>query len=93
MAIECKKTTAVFDGDCMVEDAEQLLGWLLTKKQPKVNLKSVGHIHSAVLQVLMACKPEVTIEPQDKQLASWLMPAIQQDVSNEQTIHSGGSEP
>jgi len=76
MPVRFKKTVAVLDGICTVEESEQLLEWLGQHPKGKVNLKQCAHLHSAVLQVLMAVKPELSSPPSDPDMASWLLPAI-----------------
>ncbi len=76
MPVNCKKTVAVLEGVCAVEEAEVLLEWLLAHPRGKVNLKSLQHLHSAVLQVLMALRPPISAPPADPEIAAWLLPAI-----------------
>lgn len=78
MPIEFKKTIAVCTGDCTIEEAENLLGWLLDHPKGKVNLKQCEQLHTAIFQVLMAAKPAVSALPEhdglkDILLASSLM--------------------
>ncbi|WP_025322986.1 hypothetical protein [Deferrisoma camini] len=72
MPITFKKTVAVLEGVCAVEDAEGLLAWLQSHPRGKVNLKRVEHLHTAVLQVLMAASPAISAWPEDPDLAQWL---------------------
>lgn len=72
MAIEYKKSLAVLTDFVGVEDAENLLQWLLKNPKGKINLASCVHIHAANLQVLMAVKPSITVWPVDEQLKRWL---------------------
>ena len=65
MPVTLKKTVAVLKGTCTVEEAERLLEWLVEHPGGKVNLKDCEHLHTAVLQVLMATRPRVSAEPQD----------------------------
>jgi len=76
MSITYKKTVAMMDGVCAVEDAESLWLWLLENPKGKVNLKSCSHIHSAVIQVLMKGQPTVSSWPKDEQLSAWLLPVL-----------------
>ncbi|MER2494306.1 hypothetical protein [Catenovulum sediminis] len=60
--------------DCGAEEAEQLLEWLLANPKGQISLESCSHLHTAVLQVLMAfrpkiCAPSLTM-PLDKLLQS-----------------------
>jgi hypothetical protein len=72
MAIEYKKSLAVFTEFVGVEEAENLLQWLLKNPKGKINLATCEHIHAANLQVLMAIKPLVAVWPADEDLQRWL---------------------
>jgi hypothetical protein len=72
MAIEYKKSLAVFTEFVGVEEAENLLQWLLKNPKGKINLAACEHIHAANLQVLMAIKPIVAAWPADEDLQRWL---------------------
>ena len=72
MAIEYKKSSAVFTEFVGVEEAENLLQWLLKNPKGKINLAACEHIHAANLQVLMAIKPQVAAWPADEDLHRWL---------------------
>jgi hypothetical protein len=76
MPIEFMKSVATLKGVCTVEEAEPLLQWLQDQQRAKVKLKECTHIHTAVLQVLMAAKVMVTLPPEDPDLAKWLIPAL-----------------
>ncbi len=78
MPIEYKKTVAVLSGICTVEEAEELLEWLHAHPGGKVNLKDLEHPHTAVLQVLMALRPSVSVPPQDEAMRAWLLPALEE---------------
>lgn len=72
MAIEFKKTLAVFTEFVGVEEAEALLDWLLKNPKGRINLTDCTHIHASSLQVLMAVKPTIATEPEDEDLAMWI---------------------
>ena len=72
MAIEYKKSLAVFSDFVGVEEAENLLQWLLKNPKGKINLAACAHIHAANLQVLMAVKPQISAWPVDEDLQRWL---------------------
>ncbi|MDQ5908060.1 MAG: hypothetical protein QG599_151 [Pseudomonadota bacterium] len=76
MPVEMMKNVACFKGVCTVEEAEPLLQWLQDQQRAKVKLKECTHLHTAILQVLMAAKVMVTLPPDDPDLARWLMPAL-----------------
>jgi len=72
MSIEYKKTVAIIEGECSVEEAEALLEWILLTPKGKINLKQCEHMHTAVLQVLMALTPSVSVWPDTDSPAFWL---------------------
>jgi len=76
MPVNYRKTVAVLEGVCTVEEAEGLLEWLSQHPRGKVKLKRCEHLHSAILQVLMAIKPPISAPPDDPEMAAWLLPAI-----------------
>ncbi|MEN9597286.1 MAG: hypothetical protein RL236_1720 [Pseudomonadota bacterium] len=76
MAIEYKKAQAVFTDFVDVEEVEMLLEWLLKNPKGKIHLANCTHIHSSSLQVLIAIKPAVVAQPNDVDLAAWLMVAL-----------------
>ncbi len=76
MPVKLKKTVAALEGVCGVEEAETLLGWLTEHPNGKVNLKRCEHLHTAVLQVLMAVGPRVSAWPQDPFLEELLRSSL-----------------
>ncbi len=74
MPISYKKTVAVLEGHCEIEEAETLLAWLLEHPKGRLNLKRLGHPHTAVLQIMMALRPEVSAFPENEEIAAWLQP-------------------
>lgn len=76
MPIHFMKNIACFKGVCAVEEAESLLQWLQDQPRGKIKLKECTHVHTAVLQVLLAARVMVTLPPEDPELAHWLMPAL-----------------
>lgn len=79
MPIKYKKTVAVLEGHCAIEEAETLLAWLLEHPKGKLNLKRLEHPHTAVLQVMMALHPEVSSSPEREEVAKWLQPALNRE--------------
>lgn len=64
MSLNCKVKTVLLQHDCGAEDAEELLAWLLATPKGTVNLKQCSHLHAAVLQVLMRCRPTISVAPE-----------------------------
>lgn len=65
MPIESRKSLATCSGVCSVEEAETLLGWLQDHPKGKLSLKSCEHLHTAVLQVLIAAGRPLKHLPDD----------------------------
>jgi hypothetical protein len=64
----------VLSGECHVEEAETLFG--LIAEAGVVDWSDCRHAHSAVLQVLLSCRPKVVGTPLDPFLAAWVVPAL-----------------
>jgi hypothetical protein len=72
MALRFTKQVAYLEDSCGLDEAEPLLEWLLEHPSGKVNLKTCRGLHTAVLQVLLAAAPTVTVKPVDEEFARWL---------------------
>lgn len=72
MTIRYLKKYAALEGNVSVEDAEALAQWLQKQKAPVVHLGKCEHVHSAVLQVLLALRPKLAVAPADRLLAGVL---------------------
>lgn len=75
MPLTTKVKVAVLEGACAADEAETLLAWLIEKPQGQLNLKQCTHLHTAVLQVMMASGAKISIWPQDQQLCQLLQAA------------------
>ncbi|MDR3514207.1 MAG: hypothetical protein P4M00_00195 [Azospirillaceae bacterium] len=76
----CFGTDAVaFKQDCLVEEALPLLEFLQAHPGAPVNLFACTHLHSAVLQVLMALRPSIVALPGEAFLRRWLTPVFGPD--------------
>ena len=64
MPIKFKKTVAICEGSCTIEEAESLLSWLLDTPKAKINLKKCTDMHTAIYQVMMVFKPVVSALPE-----------------------------
>lgn len=76
MPIAFEGPRAVFSGICGAESAEPLLAWLLEEKNPTVDLAGCRHLHGAVLQVLLAARPEISGTPEDPFLREQVLPLL-----------------
>ena len=68
--------TFLLNGETVCADplgpTETLLDWLREHPKGKVNLKACRALHTAVLQILLAARPGVSVPPADAALARWL---------------------
>jgi len=76
MPLRLAKHTATLAGAVGVDDAEPLAAWVRTTPSPRVNLRGCTHLHTAVLQVLLAAGAHVSAPPEDPFLAAWVVPAL-----------------
>ena len=76
MAIQYKKSKAVFDDVVRVDDAEDLLQWVQKNPAGKADLARCLHLHTATLQVLMAAHMHIAAWPEDEDLKAWLQSAL-----------------
>jgi hypothetical protein len=74
MPIRFTKNVAYLEGECDMDDVEPLLEWFREHPKGKVNLKECQFLHTAVLQILMAVRPAVTVMPADEALSRWMPP-------------------
>jgi len=78
MMIEFQEQRAIFTDVVGVEDAEELLAWLLRTPGARADFQHCTHLHPANLQVLMAAATPVCAWPEDPALAQWLQSALLQ---------------
>ena len=65
MTIDYQEKRVALSGICTVEEAEDLLGWLVKHPQAEVDLSGAEHLHAAVVQALMALAPRLVGQPAD----------------------------
>jgi hypothetical protein len=76
MPLRFGKNTVVFEEDCTVEEALPLLEYFQAHPGARVNLRACTHLHTAVLQVLMAVAPKIAALPTEPFLELWLTPLL-----------------
>ncbi|MCB6179272.1 hypothetical protein LHP98_14200 [Rhodobacter sp. Har01] len=67
---------ARIEGAARVDEAETLVSFLETTADPVVDLGPTNHLHTAVLQVLMAYRPALATLPEDPVLLALLRPLL-----------------
>jgi hypothetical protein len=77
MALNFIENTAVINGASVVEDALPLLEFLRTRDGATLDLGLCTHLHTAVLQVILAARPILAAPPAEAFLARWLLPALE----------------
>jgi hypothetical protein len=68
--------TIILDGRCPVEDAEQLLQLLQAAPAAPLDWTSCSHLHTAVLQVIMAGRPVLVGPCGDLWIEQWAVSNI-----------------
>jgi hypothetical protein len=66
----------VLTGDCPNEEAELLLQMLVAAPGATVDWRQCTNAHAAVIQVLMAARPEFIGPPAGDALARWVQPHV-----------------
>lgn len=76
MPIVYKKQRAVLKDTVDLEVAEDLFAWLQKNPKGSIDLANCTHLHTAVLQVLVALRPTIAIWPKDEALRAWVQPVL-----------------
>ena len=76
MPLRFGKNSVVFEEVCAVEEALPLLEFLHATPGARVNLRACIHMHTAILQVLMAVRPKISALPEEDFLRRWLTPLL-----------------
>lgn len=71
MTISFARNVAKCEGFCQIEEAETLVNWVLKKRKPKLDLANLEHMHTAILQVILAAQIEVSVWPNDDKLNTY----------------------
>jgi hypothetical protein len=71
-----KDQMIVLEGRCPVEDADTLVQLLLSAPSAAVDWRDCDYAHTAVIQVLLAARPELHGPPAAKSLRDWIEPAV-----------------
>ena len=65
-------TTIVLDGHCPVEEAEPLLQFLQATPAACLDWRQCAHLHTAVLQVILAARPQLIGPCGDAWVQRWV---------------------
>jgi hypothetical protein len=66
----------ILDGNCPVEDAEPLLQMLQATPAARLDWSRCGHLHTAVLQVILAARAAPTGPCGDSWVRQWAAPDV-----------------
>jgi hypothetical protein len=69
----------LLEGDCLLEEAEELLRHLLVDPRPAVDWRACTAAHTAVLQVLLAARPALRGPPEGEFLRMFVDAVVQSD--------------
>ncbi len=72
MPLTLEDDLAILSDAVTVEEAEPLWQWLQRCPRGRVDLAAVTHVHTAVLQLLLAARPAVAVPFTDPFLATWI---------------------
>jgi hypothetical protein len=76
MPLEFARSEVTLHGACGAEEALELVEWLAKKRRARVNLGDCTHLHSALLQTLLAFGPAISVPPHEPFLARWIVPLL-----------------
>jgi hypothetical protein len=63
-------------GNCGADDVELLMSGMRLDGSAMVDLSEADHLHTAILQVLLAFRPSITGTPRDSFIRTWLIPVL-----------------
>jgi hypothetical protein len=76
MSVRIERDVIYLEGDCGVEDAEPLASALDGGIDRRVNVLLCRHLHSAVVQALLAFRCSLEGEPPEGFLTRFVLPAL-----------------
>lgn len=91
MPMELTETAAVLEGVCEVAEAEALLSWLQSHPQGRVDITRCAHLHTAILQVLMAAGPTLVGADGGTDARPWLALLRPAATDRQASARRGGS--
>jgi hypothetical protein len=88
VSLQLGSRTAVLEGVVTVEEAEPLADWLRRTSAPRVNLRKCTHLHTAVLQCLLAAGVTISVPPADPFLRTWVLPLVERSSPAEEPVRT-----
>lgn len=77
MSVRVEDAMIQLSGRCLAEDAEALLVALRDGPEPTVDIAGATHLHLAVLQLLLAARPQIRGIPDNDFAARYLLNLLQ----------------
>ena len=84
MTVVIEKDRILIQGICDADDVEVLMSALREPGPSIVDLSEAGHLHTAILQVLLAFRPSITGTPRDTFIRTWLIPILAAEPTSSQ---------
>ena len=72
MVIEIKDNVIKLNGICKVEEAETLLEHLKSNPGMVIDASNAEHIHTSLIQVIMALNTKIKALPKNEELSKWI---------------------
>jgi hypothetical protein len=76
MTVVVETDRILLQGDCGSADAEPLMAALREMGDLPVDLSAAEHLHTAILQILLAFRPVIAGSPRDTFTRTWLIPNL-----------------
>jgi len=76
MSVVIEKDRILIQGIYGADDVEVLMSALRAHGSSIVDLSEADHLHTAILQVLLAFRPSITGTPRDTFIRAWLIPIL-----------------
>jgi hypothetical protein len=76
MSVEVMGNIIRIVGNAPVSDAEPVLAALLDDPLRTIDLTNAAHLHSAVIQILLAVRPRITGTPSYPFFTSYVLPQL-----------------
>jgi hypothetical protein len=77
MTVVVEEKVIRLQGICAAEDAETLVTRLQVAPESEIDVSACRHLHGAVVQVLLALRPNVRGMAEDIFLRDWVIPNLE----------------
>ncbi|UEM23702.1 hypothetical protein JL100_013490 [Skermanella mucosa] len=76
MSVRLADGIIILEGECQVDEAEPLLELLLADPGAAVDWSGCTHLHTSLVQVLLALRPGMAGSPGSEFLRKWILPTL-----------------